>query len=116
MEENKPKKVKITVLKVSFNEELAKEYAVEGYPPCLIHKEGQVMYSNGWQKPKEMCDYAWAAMRDFVLSIAQGGGHILGKGNWLKEKDMAIVTCNDGIKPVTFKVERTNENAEVFMA
>ena len=63
---------------------------------------------------KEMCDYAWACMRDFVLAIAQGAGYILGEGNWLKEKDMAIVTCNDGIKPVVFKVERTDTDADVI--
>ena len=112
--QEKLKKVKITVLKVTFNEDLAREYAVEGYPPCLIHKEGQVMYSNGWQKPKEMCDYAWSVMRDFVLAIAQGAGYILGKGNWLKEKDMAIVSCNNGIKPVIFKLERTDIDADII--
>lgn len=41
MAENKLKKVKITVLKVTFNEELARKYAVEGYPPCLIIKKGR---------------------------------------------------------------------------
>ena len=36
------KKVKITVLKVAFYEDLAKEYGVEGLAPCSIMKEGQV--------------------------------------------------------------------------
>ena len=108
------KKVKITVLKVTFNQDLAEEYAVPRYPPCLIHAEGQVFYSNGWQKPFGLCDYAWNSMRDMVLCIAQKGGYILGDGNWLKYKDMAIVSCSDGIKPVIFKVEATDMDADVI--
>ncbi len=108
------KKVKITVLKVTFNEELAREYAVPGYPPCVVHSEGQVFYSNGWQKPAGLCDYAWNSMRDFVLSAAQGGGYILGDGNWLRHENMAIVSCSDGIKPVIFKVEMTDMDADII--
>lgn len=36
------KKVKITVLKTTFDEELAKEYGAEGLTACPMLKEGQV--------------------------------------------------------------------------
>lgn len=114
MNNKKLKQVKITVVKVTFNSDLADKYAVAGYPPCLIHTVGQVFYSNGWQKPSGLCDYAWNSMRDMVLCVAQKGGYILGEGNWLKHSDMAIVSCSDGIKPVIFKVEATDTDADVF--
>ena len=37
------KKCKITVLKRNFDEELAKEYGVEGLTACPMLKEGQVL-------------------------------------------------------------------------
>ncbi len=39
------KKVKITVLRRSFNEDLAKEYGVTGLRTCEAVKDGQVFYA-----------------------------------------------------------------------
>ena len=108
------KKVKITVIKTEYDKELAREYAVPDYPPCLFHSVGQVFYSNGIQKPSGFCDYAWNSVRDYVMPIALHAGYIFGEGGWLKHKDMAIVTCSDGIKPVTFKLEATDIDADVI--
>lgn len=46
------KKVKITVLKRTWNDDLAKQYAAPDLGPCDYHSEGEVFYSNGWQKPE----------------------------------------------------------------
>ena len=40
------KKVKITVLKTMFNEDLALEYGVDGLTVCPMLKEGQVFYAD----------------------------------------------------------------------
>ena len=37
-------KVKITVLKTMFNEDLAKEYGVENLSTCPFHKVGQTFF------------------------------------------------------------------------
>ena len=39
------KKVKITVLKTTLDEELAAEYGAEGLGPCPMLREGQVFYA-----------------------------------------------------------------------
>lgn len=39
------KKVKITVLKTTLNEELAKEYGAEGLTACPMLKQGQTFYA-----------------------------------------------------------------------
>ena len=45
------KKLKITVLKTTLDEELAAEYGAEGLGPCPMLREGQVFYAlrqAGW--------------------------------------------------------------------
>lgn len=40
------KKVKITVLKTTLDEQLAREYGAEGLTACPMLKEGQVFYAD----------------------------------------------------------------------
>lgn len=108
------KKVKISVIEVTFSKERARLYAPEGYGECELHDVGQVFYSNGWQKPTGLCDNAWNCMRDYVLAISQGAGYIYGDGGFTNREGMVIVACNDGIRPVIFKVESTDMVSDTF--
>lgn len=45
------KKVKITVLKTTLDEQLAREYGAEGLTACPMLKEGQVFYAD-YAKPE----------------------------------------------------------------
>lgn len=54
------KKVKITVLKTTLDEQLAREYGAEGLTACPMLKEGQVFYAD-YAKPEGFCDEAWKA-------------------------------------------------------
>jgi uncharacterized repeat protein (TIGR04076 family) len=103
------KKCKITVVKTMFNEDLAKEYASPTLGKCFMHKEGDVFYSNGWQKPEGLCDNAWKSMLEYVMTLSHGGKKFY--KNWLKDDYMAIIACNDGIRPVIFKIEVTEEDS-----
>lgn len=60
------KKVKITVLRTMFNEDLALEYGVEGLTICPMLKEGQVFYAD-YAKPEKLCDEAWNQMMDRMV-------------------------------------------------
>lgn len=40
------KKVKITVLKTTFDKELSAEYGADGLGPCPMLKSGQVFYAD----------------------------------------------------------------------
>ena len=62
------KKVKITVLKTTFQEDLAKEYGVEGLSTCPYHKEGQT-YLADYAKPEGFCDEAWKAIYQYVFAL-----------------------------------------------
>lgn len=101
------KKCKITVLKRGFEEELAKQYGVEGLAPCPMLKEGQVFYAD-WQCPEGFCNEAWKAIYQYVFALSHGVDDLFYYGDWIKEKGVAIVSCNDGLRPVIFKIEKTD--------
>lgn len=103
------KKVKITVLKTAFYEDLAREYGVAGLAPCSLMKEGQVFFA-GRTKPEGFCDGAWRSIYQYVFALANGGGMDgFFYGDWAKEPGVAISCCNDGFRPVIFKLEATDE-------
>jgi len=102
-------KAKITVLKCNFDEELAKEYACEGLGKCHIHTEGQVYFAD-WTKPEGLCDDAWIGIQQYVFALSHGGGNFY-DGHWLNRPDIAICCCNDGLRPVVFKVEQVEEES-----
>ena len=98
------RKVTITVLQRTAMDDLLKEYGREGLGICRFHEEGQVYYCHdGWQKPDGLCDNAWKSMLEYVMTLAHGGKNFY--DGWLNRDNMAIVSCNDGLRPVIFKVE-----------
>lgn len=107
------KKVKITVLKCSFFDELVSEYAKPGTGPCPVHQVGQVYYTNGWQKPEGLCDNAWKSMMEYCMTLAQGGGNFY-DGNFTDPK-IFIASCNDGFRPVSFLIEGTDEEIDKYV-
>jgi uncharacterized repeat protein (TIGR04076 family) len=49
------KKCKLTILKTTLQEDLAKEYGVPNLSICPLMKEGQVFYAD-YAKPEGFCD------------------------------------------------------------
>ena len=101
------KRVKITVLKTTLDRELAAEYGVEGL------KAGQVFYAD-YAKPEGMCDEAWKAIYQYVFALAHGAGtDLFYYGDWIRKPGVAICSCNDGLRPVIFKLEATDEVSQM---
>jgi uncharacterized repeat protein (TIGR04076 family) len=42
-------------------------------------------------------------MREFVETLANGGGDFF--DGWMKNKHSAMISCNDGFRPVSFLIE-----------
>ena len=106
-------KVKITVLKTTLDEELAKEYGAEGLAACPMMKEGQVFYAD-YAKPEGLCDEAWKAIYQYVFALAHGAGNdVFYYGDWIRIPGVAICSCNDGLRPVIFKLEATGETSVI---
>ena len=75
-------KVRITILKTTFDSELAREYGAAGLGPCPMMKSGQVFYAD-YAKPDGFCDEAWKAIYQYVFALAHGSGKDLRKGSFL---------------------------------
>lgn len=106
-------KVKITVLKITLDKELAEEYEAAGLDKCPMHTEGQVFYAD-YAKPDNFCDEAWKAVYQYVFALAHGAGNSLFYyGDWIRKPGVAVCSCNDGLRPVIFKLESTDEKSEI---
>ena len=105
------KKVRITVLKTTFDQELAEEYGIPGLTPCPMHRAGESFLAD-YAKPEGLCDEAWKAMYQYVFALAHGAGkELFYYGDWIRKPGVAICSCNDGLRPVIFKLEATEEEA-----
>ena len=106
-------RVKITVLKKTFDQELADEYGANGLGPCPMLRQGDVFFAD-YAKPNGFCDEAWKAIYQYVFALAHGSGkELFYYGDWIRKPGVAICSCNDGIRPVIFKLEATDEPATI---
>ena len=105
------KKVRITVLKTTLDEELARQYGVPGLTACPMLRAGQVFYAD-YAKPEGLCDEAWKAIYQYAFALAHGAGDgLFYFGDWIRQPGAAVCSCNDGLRPVIFKLEATDEEA-----
>lgn len=106
-------RVKITVLKTHFDSELAAEYGVENLSICPMHRVGQVFYAD-YAKPEGFCEEAWKAIYQYAFTLAHGNDkELFYYGDWIRKPGVAICSCNDGLRPVIFKLEATDEPATI---
>ena len=69
--------------------------------------EGRTFTCNGWAKPEGMCDSAWESMRTFVEALSRGEGNFY--DGWMRNPYSAMISCNDGFRPVSFLLEKCGE-------
>ena len=93
----------------AFSKDLMKKYENPMEHACDM-EEGQVFIANGWSKPDGMCDSAWESMSPFVMTLAYGGKDIY--NGWMKNEKSAMISCNDGFRPVSFLIEALEEEAD----
>ena len=68
---------------------------------------GQGFIADGWRKPEGFCDSAWETISPFVMTLAHGGQDIY--EGWMKNPRSAMLSCNDGFRPVSFYLEVMEE-------
>ena len=102
------KKVKITVVRKARYDDLIEKFENPIEHACDI-EEGVVYITNGWQKPDGFCDSAWETVYPFVMTLAHGGEDLY--DGWMKNKKSAMISCNDGFRPVSFYIEALDEDA-----
>ncbi len=103
-------KVKITVLKrvdpsVIFDGKVPNMPGTDRkYSICTAFNEGQEFIVENGEKPDGFCSWAWRDVYKDMSVLRFGGDFDL----WV-EKGVAITCCTDGIRPVSFKIERIEE-------
>lgn len=98
----KMKKVKITVMKIAVHQDLIDKYENPILHACLL-KVGDTFISKNGQKPKDFCESAWSVIEPFVNDLANGKNNFY--DGWMKDPDSAMISCNDGFRPVSFFIE-----------
>ena len=103
------KKCRITAVRRARYDDLIAQYENPLEHACDV-REGDTFIANGWKRPEGLCESAWESMSSFVMALACGGEGIY--GNWMKNPKSAMISCNDGFRPVSFLIEALDEDAQ----
>lgn len=103
------KKVRITVMRKACYKDLMAQYENPLENACDM-EVGQVFMANGWEKPEGLCQSAWDTMSPFVLALSHGAEDFY--EGWMKNKHSAMLSCNDGFRPVSFLLETVEEGGD----
>jgi uncharacterized repeat protein (TIGR04076 family) len=101
-------KVRITVLRKEVYPDLQKEYLENPKAGvCEFFEVGQewvlAPMDFHYMLNGTFCAEAWDCISRYVYAALQGGSIMKG---WTKNEKVMIASCNDGTRPVIFKIER----------
>ncbi|MDL2272005.1 TIGR04076 family protein [Desulfovibrio sp. OttesenSCG-928-I05] len=104
---------KITVLRKEYYQDLADQYlANPKVGKCPYFQEGQefIVGKKDFFRMLDgnFCAEAWDCISRYVYAALQGGSIMKG---WTNDEKIMITCCNDGTRPVIFKLERIDEDA-----
>ena len=100
------KKVRIIALRQTVYTDLMAQYENPMEHACDV-QIGQVWISEDGQRPEGFCSSAWDSLSPFVTALAHGEGNFY--DGWMKNPYSAMLSCNDGFRPVSFYVEVIDE-------
>lgn len=89
-------------MKISIYKDLMEKYENPILHACSL-KIGDVFISENGQKPTNFCDSAWSVIEPFVKDLANGINNFY--DGWMKDPNSAMISCNDGFRPVSFYIE-----------
>ena len=100
------KKVRITVKRIACYQDLMEQYENPIEHACNM-EVGQVFVSNDANKPEGFCESAWESVSPFVFALANGATNLY--DGWMKNEKTAMISCNDGFRPVSFLLEAIDD-------
>jgi len=96
------KQVRITAVRQVQHTDLMERYENPLPTPCDV-RVGQTFIAVDAQCPAGLCESAWETLRPFVEELARGGGNFY--DGWMKDPHTALLSCNDGFRPMSFLLE-----------
>jgi uncharacterized repeat protein (TIGR04076 family) len=106
MTEMKP--VRITAMRQTVYDDLMARYENPIEHTCDV-RVGQTFVSMNGERPEGLCESAWESMRPFVEALARGEGNFY--DGWMQNPCSAMISCNDGFRPVSFYIETIDNQA-----
>ena len=100
------KTCKITVLRKTEYPDLSAQYENLLETPCDMEL-GRVFISREAQMPEGFCYSAWDSVGPYVERLANGESNFF--DGWMKDPYSAMISCNDGFRPVSFYIEVIEE-------
>ena len=100
------KPVRITAMRQTVYRDLMQQYENPIEHACEI-SIGQSFVSMDAQRPDGLCESAWESMRPLVEALARGEGNFY--DGWMQNPHSAMISCNDGFRPVSFLLEAMDE-------
>jgi uncharacterized repeat protein (TIGR04076 family) len=99
------RKVKITVVKRLDRDVIHADSRLgcscKGPAVCPLFHEGQEFVADTTTFPSGFCPGAYADLFRFITGLEAGADY-----PWMNEKGMVLAACNDGFRPVIFRLER----------
>ncbi len=96
------KTCKITAMKQVEHTDLMELYENPMEHACDM-KVGDTYISKNGEKPEGFCQSAWESVSPFVKELANGGGNFY--DGWMKNPKSAMISCNDGFRPMSYYIE-----------
>ncbi len=96
------KTCKITAMKQVEHTDLMELYENPIEHACDM-KVGDIYISKNGEKPEGFCQSAWESVSPFVKELANGGGNFY--DGWMKNPKSAMISCNDGFRPMSYYIE-----------
>lgn len=99
--------VKITAAAICIHQDLIDRYENLLADACFIEK-GMSWTSEEAQCPQGFCQSAWSNLQPYVFALANGCTDFF--DGWMKQPGTAMISCNDGFRPVSFLLEAQQPN------
>ena len=113
-------KCKVTVIDKKLYPELQQKYIADpDTGACPFYQVGQEFIFERYGKADDFwtmgrgsqCSEAWDCISRYIYTALQGGSIMRG---WTNDDRIMIACCNDGTRPVIFKIERIDYKAVHF--
>ena len=103
-------KVRITAMRQTVYKDLMEKYENPIQHACDVRVGQQWVFNPTLsdvpvdeQCPEGLCPSAWHSMKEFAVALAKGEGNFY--DGWMQNPMSAMISCNDGFRPLSFYLE-----------
>jgi uncharacterized repeat protein (TIGR04076 family) len=102
------KVVRITVIRKAEYRDLMEKYENPMESHCEMREGGSFLVRE-MKRPDGFCESAWQTLSPFVMALSCGAEDFY--DGWMKNPKSALLSCNDGFRPVSFLLEVVDDES-----